>query len=1247
MTRRWLNWIFGTIGALLVLVLVALLWVLNTASGTRTALRLVQNAMDGKLAIERVEGTIAGPLKLHGVRFADAALGVEATVEAIAIDLALLELIGMRVHVTQADIDGLDVLLSEPSVPAAPPEPSEPFDMQAPIDLIVERFMLRDAVVRRADAMLVKLDSLALDASWIGRDVTVKRLDVRSPDGQVQFAGSASRRAAYRGEGNGQFDWQVGETRYRGTLEVRAPNDEVAATLALAAPLRATVNIGLVQQTQWPWKFALDVPAFDPRKSLLPESDWESLAATLQGSGTLQRGTVQGEIVLNGVPLRFEQLAYERVDERIDVLAKALLGGGTFDAAGWVMPNAEPANAKIEAKWSSLTLPQEWLGRVLQTQGTLVFDGSAESYRAVGELDLGPPDRLARIELDVLGSPSSVALRQLDVVQRDGRLAATGTIELEPRIGWKIDVDARRFNPGDFAPEWPGELSFALATEGAIEDEGPAAKVRLRDLTGRLRGRAVAGVADMTLASDKSLSGTADLRSGASRIQLQAKVGEGTDALARIDIPSLSDWLPDASGALHGTVSALGRWPNLTIDGQVRGRALAFGEMRAASLQLNMDVTNPTAPDGFVEVRLRDAVVPGFDIARLDATASGNREAHSLALQMRGAPLAAELELEGGLVEEVWNGTIQALVLDIKDAARLVLQEPVTLSYSPDETRVSSACLADGDIRLCLEGAMRADGSLAAQYSLADVPLDLANAFLGKDSAFAVSGTLRGEGTVARTAEGELSGRAQLAAPRIELASNVSDVDDNALLLRVADLDVAADFAGERAQARLVGKLNDTGSLNAEVELQGLGQPEASVQGTLAAQLPSIAVVELFVPQLADVSGALDLRAEVSGALEQPRIAGALKLVDLAADVPELGLQLREGNFAIVPREEQAFGLEGRVRSGDGQLTVSGVARIDGPSTVTIEGRQFLAADMPGARVFIEPDLSIEHVPERITVKGKVTVPTATIDLQELPGGGGGGAAISSDVVIVDEEAQEQAEQSLPVYADVTVALGEKVELAGFGLVANVRGQLAVRERPGEPTVASGEIRVGGTYKAYGQDLTIQQGSLLFANTPLDNPNLRIVAVRQVGTVTAGLRVGGTAKSPVLTVFSEPEMGQANALSYLVAGKPLDQIGEGEGDALQTAARSLGTAAGGLLAKNLGKRFGIDEIGIKDEEMIGGSAFTIGQYLSPRLFLSYGVGLFEPGEVVTLRYRLTEELAAQAQSGTEESRAGIQYRVER
>ncbi|NLG78033.1 MAG: pathogenicity protein [Xanthomonadaceae bacterium] len=1251
MKRRWLHWTFGTVGGILLLLVLGVLWLLNTQTGTRAALNVAQNVMGGKLEIATSEGTIAGPLTLSGVRYVDPASGLDVALKRVHLDPALLELFGMRVHVVNAEVQGVSVMLGESAEPKTEQEPSEPFTLQAPIDLVVERFMLSDAVVSRAEAELVRVESAEFVGSWVDKNIAVERLEVTSPDGEIEFRGTLREAQTYVGDGSGRFRWRVGESTYAGTLQANAQGHDAGLNIVLTAPLGATLNVALEQSDALPWKFVLGVPSFDPRDELMPDSSLESLAADVRGEGTLERGVASGEIVINGEPLRIERIAFERAEEALDVMLQMLVGGGTLQAESTVRLAAEPVAAKADARWSDIAIPAQWVGQVLHTEGALAFEGSADSYRATGDLRVGPPDRLAEIELALKGSSSSVQLEQFDLVQRDGRLAASGTVELEPQIGWSLTATATRFDPGHFATAWPGNLNFELTTSGAIEEGGPRAELLLRNLGGKLRGRAVSGRADVKLAADKNLFGEAELRSGASRLRLDAKLGDVTDAIARIEIPSLDDWVPNAGGALHGTFSALGQWPDITIDGQARATDLSFGEMRAEVLQLNLDVSNPTEPDGYVELRMRDASASGLKIERLRTSASGNTEAHSLELVLEGAPLGAELSLDGSLSDTGWIGTVEQLVLDIQDAARLALQAPVQIEHSKERTRVSEACFADGDIRLCLDGAMQADGSLDARYSLANVPLALANAFASADSTLAFDGMLRGEGNVQRNAAGELRGAARIESDRAEIARTISDSDETQVLLSITDLSIAADLDVDRAQGTIDARLNDTGSLQGQVSLAGLSAPSMQLDGSLSAALPSIAVVELFAPQLANVAGAVDLRADIAGTSDDPQVTGELNVTDLAADIPEFGLQLRNGRFAATPRADRAFEIDGSIESGKGQLTFEGLARLDGPSALSVDGKRFLALDMPGARVVIEPALEIEHVSERVTIKGEVTIPEATINVQELPGGGVSGAKASSDVVIIDAETQEQAEaQQLPIYADVRVILGDDdVELSGFGLVSNIEGQLAVRERPGVPTTGSGEIRVGGTYKAYGQDLTIEQGSLLFANTPLDNPNLRIVATRQVGEVTAGLRITGEAQNPVLTVFSNPEMGQADALSYLVAGKPLDQIGqnEGEGDALQTAARSLGTAAGGLLAKNLGRRFGVDEIGIKDNEMIGGSAFTIGQYLSPRLFLSYGVGLFEPGEVVTLRYRLTEALGVQIESGTEESRAGLQFRIER
>jgi translocation and assembly module TamB len=574
---------------------------------------------------------------------------------------------------------------------------------------------------------------------------------------------------------------------------------------------------------------------------------------------------------------------------------------------------------------------------------------------------------------------------------------------------------------------------------------------------------------------------------------------------------------------------------------------------------------------------------------------------------------------------------------------------------------VSRACFVDRDIELCMQGNLQPDGSMQASYSLDNVPLALANSLSDEELPLQFSGMLEGQGDIRRDAEGNLFGTASLRSPSGRMARTLAVEEgeevpaEQEILLSYDDFRLDANLSGPDARASISARLQQSGSLQVQGEARGLNQPNPQVNGKLNASLPDLAPFGVFAPQLANVHGRMDAQANVSGTLQEPVIAGQVSAAELAADIPAVGLHLKNGRLDVRPASSPTeFQLSGGIESGGGALSFAGTASTSGAVNMRLNGDRFLAADIPGAKVIITPDLDMVRNAERTTLTGKVTIPEADVNLQKLPRGGDKAQAASPDVVVVDAGTtrEEAAEQAIPLFADITIALGEKVNLTGFGLQAQVAGQLDVRERPGTDTVGSGTVRVSGTYKAYGQDLTIQEGELLYANTPLDNPRLRIEATRTIEDATAGeevvagLRVRGSAQSPELTVFSDPPMGQANALSYIVAGKPLDDIGsgEGEGDAVQAATRSLGAAAGGLLAKNVGRRLGADELSVKDDEMIGGAALTVGQYLSPRVYLSYGVGLFEPGEVVTLRYKINSAVSVQAQRGPEDTRAGIEYR---
>ena len=74
--------------------------------------------------------------------------------------------------------------------------------------------------------------------------------------------------------------------------------------------------------------------------------------------------------------------------------------------------------------------------------------------------------------------------------------------------------------------------------------------------------------------------------------------------------------------------------------------------------------------------------------------------------------------------------------------------------------------------------------------------------------------------------------------------------------------------------------------------------------------------------------------------------------------------------------------LEGSLNSGEGKLLISGEGGLaaDAPMTISLKGEQFLAADIPAARVVISPDLAIERSSEGILVSGKLVLPAANIE---------------------------------------------------------------------------------------------------------------------------------------------------------------------------------------------------------------------------------------------------------------------------
>ncbi len=75
-------------------------------------------------------------------------------------------------------------------------------------------------------------------------------------------------------------------------------------------------------------------------------------------------------------------------------------------------------------------------------------------------------------------------------------------------------------------------------------------------------------------------------------------------------------------------------------------------------------------------------------------------------------------------------------------------------------------------------------------------------------------------------------------------------------------------------------------------------------------------------------------------------------------------------------------------------------------------------------------------------------------------------------------------------------------------------------------------------------------------------------------------------------------------------------------------------------------RVGLDDAYIEPGTTRNDAAFFAGKYLSPRLYVAYGTGIYESINTLRVRYILSRHWTLQAETGTRET-ADIVYQIER
>lgn len=1249
--RRRRFWAWSGLGALagVLGVLFLLYWLLQTIAGRDVLLaQIIARLPPGAtLRWESVEGPLAGPLTIHGLdfRYDD----YRFTARRAYLDPDIRPLLGRRLRLDAFELEGATLDLAPSDEPFELPRWPESLPaIEMPLAIQADTLVIDGLDVSSGGEHVIDIRRLRGGIDIASGLLHAGHLQVDSDLGVFAIHGDYAPSDNYRSDllATAVFPAPRGQAAARIGLRMSGDLDDMQLAVGGRAPepLRATLRLRGGRQEPT-WVFDAHSDGLDPGLFTgQAASDAPAIAFKLDASG---RG---GDMDLSGLVHRGEQavtIAPSRLSLDRQLLTVAPLRLEGFEGSAVLRGTADfRSEGKEHFRFSLVADGLRFESAEPDTpaigvDAALGLAGSPRLWATYGEATLTRGEDRALLALDVRGDARRARIEALRATMPTGVLDVTGEAGWDPQVDWNVAAVLDGFDPGYFAPGWDGDVNGRLSSTGQLRaDGGIDADVAIDDLGGRLRERPLDGDGQLRLRGSEG-SGKLALVLGGSRVQ-----AEGTVDATRMDVRAalqpldLADLLPTAGGHLQGTVRLHGARATPDLAAELDGNGLQWDGYTIGRLGIHGAL--PWRGSGG-ELRVEgDTLQAGLAIESLRVHARG--AVQDLALEASvDSPGTVALALSGQLrgQGERWQGSLDTLRVAPVLGDTWALQAPAAFSVTGPRWQLQPACLGagsgEGAATLCAQADWPRQG---VQLHSDRLPLSLLHDWLPRNEGRSL--LLRG----ALTLDGQIRPQGNRWAGELHLASAEGGlrVGDRSRreLLRYDNFSFDVTLDPTRIQGRLGTGFAGDGYVDARFDTGW--EDHSPLTGELYTYMSQLFWLELFSPDLVRPRGVVRGHVSLRGTRGQPALGGQLLLEDFQGELPALGLTLSEGKGSLDAQPDGSAAINVAVKSGEGTLTVDGGLSWYGQATplqLNIRGSNVLVADTPSLRAVASPDLQFSVVDGTMLLRGQVEVPSADVQIERLDSG----VSVSEDVVVVDPVNPEET-PSAPLDMDLALVLGEDVHLAGYGLDGTLTGRLQVRARPGREMTGTGALEVGGRYEAYNQKLTITRGQMTWSNNLISDPRINLRAERTVSEVTAGIDVTGHASEPRLQVWSNPSMSQSEALSYLMLGRSLQGVSSNQAQQVSNASAAM-SAGTGLLASRLGAKLGFDDAGVTQSRSLGGSVVGVGKYITPKLYVGYGVSLVGSGSVVILKYLMRKGFDVELESSTVETRGSVNWRQER
>lgn len=941
---------------------------------------------------------------------------------------------------------------------------------------------------------------------------------------------------------------------------------------------------------------------------------------------------------------------------------KAQLGGGELLASGeWA---DAPATSLAAPAWKLQATLQHVNPALLHSQlAPLPLDGKADIRSQGPAISFDANVQAARNDASARNNP----LGQLRL--RDA--SATGSWNAE-QAGGTLVLSALRVRTDD--AELAGQLEAQPSAKGGkgkltLTAPGLDAQLQgeLRQTSGKgdvsLRGRDMAQALRWlqrlpglpTSLKSASASGNAEL--------LASWQGGWQDPAlqARLDLPSL-DWrMGTPAPAAATTSSTAGTAPVATAEAlKIRAfQATLSGRLSQAQL----------ATQGRMEAGQRRYT--------LQLAAEGGRLNNGAA---RNAPLA----------ESAWQGLVKQLSVSVEDPTlgkgtwQLKTRSTVPLKWTParngdlfesgageallvappsgaSTSAPSQATLAWQPVR------WRPGRELITAGKLSGLPLAWIELLAGPQMAGAgLGGTLLLDGDWDATLGDTLRLKVSLARSSGDITVQAETVQGMAARVAagVKEARLSLQSEGEAVTLALRWDSERAGTADGQLRTRLARAPatagggwlwpaDAPLAGQLRAQLPRIGVWSVLAPPGWRLRGSLGADVAISGTRAAPQLAGDLQADDLALRSVVDGIEFGNGRLRAkldgTRMRINEFTLQGAGDKGTGGvLTAQGEAGwVEGKPQVQLTARleRLRASIRTDRQLTVSGEVQAGLKGQQTELTGKLVIDQARIILPDE-----GTPQLGDDVVVrttrgaaAGQKAPAQTSDEIadrdarPVKLAVELDLGRDFRIQGKGIDTRVRGTLALSgETLREPRLNGTINTAGGQYRAYGQRLDVEQGMLRFTGA-IDNPSLDILAIRPNLTQRVGVQITGTALLPRVRLYAQPELPDAEKLSWLVVGRS-SASGGAEAALLQQAALALLGSKGGGMSGGLAASLGLDELSYRGassntDGTTTEGAVTLGKRFSRNFYAAYERTVTGALGTLYVFYDLSQRFTVRAQAG--------------